>query len=123
MIEDSVIDGLMAILEEEQAYLAAGRAGEAAALMESKLAALQVFEQAVRQADLSVEPLHVRDAIRRVQQLASENARFFEAIRNGLRSVIERIEGMNSSAHVGLYGRNGAKTAFTLATGGYSRRA
>jgi len=123
VIDESAIESLISILEEEQAFLAAGRAGDAATLLDEKLAALQTVENAIRQADPSALPRHIREGIGRIQQLAAENGRFLEAIRNGLRSVISRLEGMNSSAHVGLYGRNGSKTAFTLATGGYSRRA
>jgi len=122
-LDTSLIDNLVAILEEEHALLGASRAAEAAALMQPKLAALQALEQGLQQTGAAQASPRVRESIGYIQKLAAENARFLEAIRNGLQSAIARIEGLNSSAYVGSYGRGGTQMAFSLATGGYNTKA
>lgn len=119
----SLIDDLVAILEEEQALLSAARAAEAAALTERKLAAMQALEHTLQQSPQQPATPRLRDALGQIQRLAEENARFLEAIRFGLQSAITRIESLNSSAYVGSYGRGGSQMAFSLATGGYNRKA
>lgn len=56
-------------------------------------------------------------------QLARENAVYFEAIRNGLRSAITRLEAMHANAYVGSYGAHGQQLAFPQATGAYRKKA
>ena len=121
--DTTLVGDLVAVLEEAQALLSAARAPEAAALMDRKLAAMQALEEQLRQM-LPLPASHrLRDSIVRIQRLAEENARFLETLRFGLQSAIARIEGMNSSAYVGSYGRGGAQMAFSLATGGYNTKA
>lgn len=122
-LDTALIDDLVAVLEEEQALLSAARASEAADLASRKLAALQALEEGLQQAPPVQDMPRLRDSIGYIQRLAEENARFLEAIRHGLQSAITRIEGMNSSAYVGSYGRGGSQMAFTLATGGFNRKA
>ncbi|MFN7180385.1 hypothetical protein [Hyphomonas sp.] len=122
-LEEALIDDLVAILEEEQALLSAARAAEAAELAGRKLAALQALEQSLQHSPSVQNTPRLRDGISYIQRLAEENARFLEAIRHGLQSAITRIEGMNSSAYVGSYGRGGSQMAFTLATGAFNRKA
>lgn len=122
-LDETLIEALVAVLEEEHALLSSNRAAEAAALVERKLAALQAFEEGVRQSDPARATARIRDAIRNIQRLAEENARFLEAIRNGVRSAVSRLEALNSSAYVGSYGRGGSQMAFTLATGAFNRKA
>lgn len=123
MIDDAVFDELTSVLEEERGLLSAGRAGEAAGLIERKLNALQAFEAAIRGAQPGSISDHHRRLAERVQRLANENARFLEAARHGIRSAISRLEGLNSSVYVGSYGRGGSQVAFSLATGGFNRKA
>lgn len=123
MIDDSVFDELTSVLEEERELLAAGRPGEAAGLVERKLSALQAFEAGIRGAAPGTVSDRQRSLVERIQRLAAENARFLEAARHGIRSAISRLEGMNSSVYVGSYGRGGSQMAFTLATGGFNRKA
>jgi hypothetical protein len=122
-LDETLIDDLAIILEEENALLVASRAAEAAALVERKLAALQAFEASARQAAPGQVSPQALEKAAYVQRLAAENARFLEAIRNGVQSAISRLEGLNSSAYVGSYGRGGTQMAFTLATGAFNRKA
>lgn len=122
-LDEALIADLAAILEEEHALLSTNRAAEAASLVERKLAALQAFETGIRESDPKLATPRIRNAVGYIQNLAEENARFLEAIRNGVRSAVSRLEALNSSAYVGSYGRGGTQMAFTLATGAFNRKA
>ncbi|MBA3067884.1 MAG: hypothetical protein FP825_05300 [Hyphomonas sp.] len=111
------------ILEREQELLKAGRAGEAASLVEEKMIALQRFESLLETAGLTGVSHKTRRAMERVIQLAEQNAVHMEAIRNGIRHAISRLENLNGSVQVGSYGRGGAQLSFSKATGTFNRRA
>lgn len=122
-LNEPVFARLTDVLERELECLQSGRAAEAAGLIEEKMAALQAFEAAVGAAGLSSAPLQKRRAIEKIIQMAEENAAHMDAIRNGVRRAISRLESLNSSSHVGSYGRGGAQLSFTNATGVYNRKA
>lgn len=119
---DPVFIRLAEVLESERGLLQSGRAGEAAGLIEEKMAALQAFEAALQRAPPPGASLQRRGAVERIIRMAQENAAHMEAIRNGIRHAINRLESINSSAHVGSYGRGGAQLSFTNAIGAYNRK-
>lgn len=120
---DPVFLRLAEVLEQERELLLTGQAARAAELVEEKMLALQDFESLVESADLRAAPLVTRQAIEFIIQMADENAVHMEAIRNGIRSAISRLERITSSAYVGSYKKNGAQISFTNATGAFSRKA
>lgn len=123
MTDQQVFAALTDILELEREFLQSGRAAEAAGLIEEKMTALQDFEALIESNGLAGASLETRRAVERIIQMAEENASHMEAIRNGIRRAISRLESLNTGAHVGSYGRGGAQLSFSNATGAYNRKA
>ncbi|KCZ92230.1 hypothetical protein [Hyphomonas johnsonii] len=114
---------LVRILASEKELLLTGRAREAVALMEEKLGALQELETALDDPELNAMATDHRQQIQTIVALAKENAIHFEAIRNGLRHAIDRLESLHGNAYVGSYGQDGGKIPFTDVTGQFQRKA
>lgn len=123
MSEQRVIAALAEILEREQALLKSGRAAEVAALIGEKMIALQNFEEFLQSSGLRTAVPQTRRGIERIIQMAEENAAHMDAVRNGVRHALTRLESLNTGAQVGSYGRGGAQLSFSNATGSFSRKA
>lgn len=123
MTDQQVFSTLTDILELEQELLTSGRAAEVAGLIEDKMKALQDFEALLQSGGLAGASLDTRRAVERIIQMAEENASHMEAIRNGIRRAIARLESLSSDTQVGSYGRGGAQLSFTNATGTFNRTA
>lgn len=119
----SVLQRLEDILELERELLQTGRAAEVASLIEEKMQALQDFEAVIAAARISRTSHLQRRAMEKIIQMAEENSAHMEAIRNGLRHAIRRLENLNASVNVGSYRRGGAQLSFTNATGVFNRKA
>lgn len=109
------------LLAAERDLLRAGRARDAAALIADKTDALETLERGLAGADPSILSRDLRERIHAVMRLAGENAVHFDAVRNGLRGAIERLETMHANAYVGAYSIDGSRTAFPEATGKYKK--
>jgi len=118
----SIIERLEDLLTAEREYLITGRARQAAELAGEKLSALEAFQNLLETGGLAGAGSPLRDGAARVLRMAEENAVHLDAVRNGLKAVIHRIETMGSSAYVGSYGKGGAQMAFPQATGSYHKR-
>ncbi len=114
---------LAEVLEQERELLLTGQAAGAADLIEEKMLALQDFESLMESTDIGALPLGTRRGIEAIILMAEENAAHMEAIRNGIRSAISRLESLTSSAHVGSYRPDGGQISFTNATGAFNRKA
>lgn len=123
MTEQQIFSALTDILEQERELLQSGRAAQAVELIEAKMIALQDFELLLESKELTGISRETRRAIARIIQMAEENTAHMEAIRNGIRRAIGRLESLNSNAHVGSYGRGGAQLSFSNATGAFNRKA
>lgn len=120
---DSVLTGLLDILETEHEALKAGAAGQASALLKSKMEAMSAFDELMADpAQLASAP-DVRPRMERIVRLASENAELFSAVRNGVGQAVSRIGSATANAYVGAYTSAGQKTAFSKAAGGYTKKA
>lgn len=117
------IDGLKETLTLEQQYLLAGRARETLSLAEAKLSAMDALETAFGSLDPSVVPGAYQSDMMDIVSMAKENAVHFEAIQNGLRRAIQRLESQHANAYVGSYTQTGGKVAFTEVTGQFLRKA
>ena len=84
---------------------------------------MEAVETAVNALPATAFPAPERREIENVIQIARENAVYFDAIRNGLRSAITRLEAMHANAYVGSYGAHGQQLAFPQATGAYRKKA
>ena len=123
MTEQRVIAALMDILAREQVLLKSGRAAEVAELIGEKMIALQNFEEFLQTGGLRTVAPETRRGIERIIQTAEENAAHMDAVRNGVRHALTRLESLNTGAQVGSYGRGGAQLSFSNATGSFSRKA
>jgi thioredoxin-like negative regulator of GroEL len=121
-LNDPAFVRLASVLEQEKELLQSGRAAEAASLIGEKMSALQDFEAIVQGMGELGATMQKRRAIEEIVQMAEENAAHMDAIRNGIRHAIRRLESLNDSAFVGSYGRGGAQLSFTNATGSYNRK-
>jgi hypothetical protein len=121
--DQQIFESLTDILELEHELLVSGRAAEVAGLIEDKMIALQDFEALIESGRLANASAQTRLAVERIIQMAEENASHMEAIRNGIRRAIARLESLSSDTQVGSYGRGGAQLSFTNATGGFNRTA
>lgn len=111
------------ILLSERNLLLTGRARDAAALMPDKMDAMQDIEAFLAEREPNSLPAAHRTDMEEIVRLSRENSAHFEAIRNGLRHAIERLESMHGSAYVGSYAQNGTKIPFTEVAGQFRRKA
>ena len=105
------------ILLSEKDLLLTGRAREAADLLPAKMEAMQDIEAYLESRESGSLPIEL------IVRLSKENSAHFEAIRNGLRHAIDRLESMHGSAYVGSYAQNGSKVPFTEVAGQFRRKA
>ncbi|WP_018148340.1 hypothetical protein [Henriciella marina] len=120
---DTVLTGLLDILETEHEALKAGAAGKASGLLQPKMEAMNAFDELMADpAQLRGVP-DVKSRMERIVRLATENAELFSAVRNGVGQAVSRIGGATSNAYVGAYTSAGGKTAFSKAAGGYAKKA
>nr|WP_321360598.1 hypothetical protein [uncultured Hyphomonas sp.] len=117
------IDSLKEALALEQQYLLAGRARETLSLVEVKLSAMDALERAFGSLDPSAVPGTYRSDMIDIVSMAKENAVHFEAIQNGMRRAIQRLESQHANAYVGSYTQTGGKVAFTEVTGRFLKKA
>ena len=110
-------------LADESQLLRSGQARETAALMPDKLGAMDELEKAFGSLEPDVVPAIYRSDMVEIVQLAKENAVHFEAIQNGMRRAIQRLESFHASAYVGSYTQTGGKVAFTEVTGQFLKKA
>ncbi|MEQ8320749.1 MAG: hypothetical protein RH946_10830 [Rhodospirillales bacterium] len=111
------------ILLSEKDFLLTGRAREAAALMSDKMEAMQDLEAFLETRQPQSLPNEHRADMETIVRLSTENSAHFQAIRNGLRHAVERLESLHSSAYVGSYAQNGRKIPFTEVTGQFRTKA
>lgn len=111
------------ILHSERNFLLTGRARDAAGLMPGKMEAIQDLEVFLANREVNSLPVAHRVDMEEIVSLSRENSAHFEAIRNGLRHAIERLESMHGGAYVGSYAANGSKIPFTEVTGQFRRKA
>ncbi len=126
MIQDMIstqTGRLLEILAQEQELLLAGRAREVVSLAAEKLETMEQLEKFLSTNHVQALSPQQRDQIRRVKTAASENGVYFEAVRNGMRHAIRRMETMHANAFVGSYTQSGGQLPFSEVTGGYQKRA
>ena len=111
------------ILLSEKNLLLAGRAREAAELLAVKAEAMQDIETFLESREPGSLPIEHREDMESIVRLSKENSAHFEAIRNGLRHAIDRLESMHGSAYVGSYAQNGSRIPFTEVAGQFRKKA
>jgi len=117
------ISRLKDALIEERQLLISGQPRETIPLADIKLAAMDELQNAFGTLDPADVPVMYRQPMTEIVVLAKENAIHFEAIRNGLRSAIRRLESQHANAYVGSYTQTGGRVVFTEVTGQFQKKA
>lgn len=112
---------LHALLIQERDLLKAGRAAETISLSERKRELIETLEPLMNSwAAEHVPPAQIK-AVSEIQTLAKENSQHFEAVRNGLRSLLDRLDSHSENAKIGTYDQYGNQMKFTRSEGGYKK--
>ncbi len=118
-----VFTDLLDILQQENQFLKEGKLREAAGLATQKIEALDLFDASLGAQSLQQMGPHHKQTLKRIVSLSEENAAHFVAIRNGLKSVISRLEKLErSEASVGAYDHLGGKVEFQSQGGKLTKR-
>ena len=117
------LDGLKETLVLEQQYLLAGRAHDTIDLAEAKLSAMDALQTAFGSLEPGSAPRAYQNDMMQIVSMAKENAVHFEAIQNGLRRAIQRVESQHANAYVGSYTQTGGQVAFTEVSGQFLKKA
>ena len=102
--------------------LLSGRARDVVALSQDKSDALSEIDKYLGADHADALPADQIEQIQIVVKLATENATLFDAIRNGLRHAIDRLETLHAGAYVGAYTRNGQQVPFAEVAGRFQRK-
>jgi hypothetical protein len=114
---------LLDILQQENIFLKEGRLREAAGLATQKIEALDLFDANLGAQSRQHMGTQHKQTLKRIVSLSEENAAHFIAIRNGLKSVISRLEQLErSEASVGAYDRLGGRVEFQSQSGKLTKR-
>ena len=117
----TITSELQELLLEEHKLLKAGKAADTIKLTDRKQTLMGALNQIMNSwAPRNVPPAQVK-AISDIQGLAKKNSLHFEAVRNGLRSLIERIDSNSENTRIGAYDQYGNQMKFQRSEGGYKK--
>lgn len=112
---------LRELLIEERDLLKSGHAAETIELAGRKRELIETLEPLMNSwAAQHVPPAQFK-AVAEIQTLAKENALHFNSVRNGLRSLIERLDSHSENSKIGAYDQYGNQMKFTRSEGGYKK--
>lgn len=114
-------DQLRDILMQERDLLRSGYPVESISLVEEKteiMAKLGPIVEAWERGEVAGDEI---ESLQEVISLAQENALRFNAVRNGLRSLIERMSELKSGTQIGAYDQTGNQMQFRRTTGSYKK--
>gem|GEM_PF-2414254 len=118
-----IFGNLLDILQQENRFLKEGRLREAAGLATRKIEALDLFDASLGGQSLQQMGAQHKQTLKQIVLLSEENAAHFVAVRNGLKSVIARLERLErSESSVGAYDRLGGKVEFQSQGGKLTKR-
>ena len=109
-------------LREEFALLIAG---DLQALAQSSGPKAALVSQIEGQLQSITDPAAKREAeieLASIARIAKENEGHFRAMRNGISSLISRIESYKGATKIGAYGQKGETLAFQRGQGGYAKK-
>ena len=109
------------LLIQERDLLRAGNAVETAALVDRKLELMRSLTPIIDSWSAENTPAIHMQALSNIQNIASENARHFESVRNGLSSLIERLDANSDTTRIGTYDQYGNQMKFNRGEGGYRK--
>lgn len=115
------ISELKRILESEQNYLRTGRVIDAANLMDEKIAVLSRLQTDLKRYAGGTRDSDLERKVAQLKVIAADNTGYFEAVRNGLSSAIERLANLTADSFVGTYNQAGSKVPFRGSVGRYRK--
>lgn len=112
---------LKQLLLEERDLLKAGKAAETIKLSDRKQTLMETLDPIMNSwAPRNVPPAQIQ-AISEIQGLAKENSIHFASVRNGVRSLIERLDSNSENTSIGTYDQYGNQMKFRRSEGGYKK--
>ena len=109
------------LLMRERELLRAGDAVQTAELVERKLEIMRSLNPIIDSWTVETAPRIHLDELSNIQKIASENSLHFESVRNGLSSLIERLDTNSEHARIGTYDQYGNQMKFNRGEGGYRK--
>ena len=111
------------LLLQERDLLRAGNAAQSAGLVDRKLELMKALNPIMESLSGSGPgiPQAQIAVLSDIQKLATENAMHFDSVRNGLRSLIERLDKTSESTRIGTYDQHGNQMKFNRGEGVYRK--
>ena len=111
------------VFEQEAEHIVLGQISELNALSSEKLQHLNNLANAIEAGALRDQPQAVIRRVVKLQATADEHGRHLRAMQHGLKSVITRLDRLQSDSQVGSYNQAGSKVHFSGARGGFESKA
>ena len=116
-----LMNDLRTLLMQERKLLRAGNAVETAALVDRKLEIMRALNPIIEAWTAETAPKADLENLADIQKLASENALHFASVRNGLSSLIERLDANSGNTRIGTYDQYGNQMKFDRGEGAYRK--
>ena len=106
----------------EAQHILNGEINEIGALARTKVEHLGALSTAIEAGALKGQPSAIVNRVKALQRTAIEHDRHLQAMRFGLSRILERLDRIQSDAHVGSYNQYGDRVQFSGARGGFNSK-
>ena len=120
---EECLNSIENVFEQEAEHIVLGQISELNALSGEKLEHLNNLANAIEGGALRDQPQAIIRRVVKLQATADEHGRHLRAMQHGLKSVISRLDRLQSDSQVGSYNKAGAKVHFSGARGGFESKA
>ncbi|MFN3214051.1 MAG: hypothetical protein ACE37M_13185 [Henriciella sp.] len=120
---EACLDSIETVFEQEAEHIVLGQISELNALSSTKLEHLTTLANAIEGGALKDQPQTLIKRVVKLQATADEHGRHLRAMQHGLKSVISRLDRLQSDSQVGSYNQSGSKVHFSGARGGFESKA
>ena len=120
---EECLNSIEDVFEQEAEHIVLGQISELNALSSEKLQHLNNLANAIEAGALRDQPQAVIRRVVKLQATADEHRRHLRAMQHGLKSVITRLDRLQSDSQVGSYNQAGSKVHFSGARGGFESKA
>ena len=120
---EECLNSIENVFEQEAEHIVLGQISELNALSGEKLEHLSKLANAIEGGVLKDQPQAIIQRVVKLQATADEHGRHLRAMQHGLKSVITRLDRLQSDSQVGSYNQAGSKVHFSGARGGFESKA
>lgn len=120
---EECLNSIENVFEQEAEHIVLGQISELNALSGEKLEHLSKLANAIEGGVLKDQPQAIIQRVVKLQATAGEHGRHLRAMQHGLKSVITRLDRLQSDSQVGSYNQAGSKVHFSGARGGFESKA